>query len=340
MPRLRLVFMGTPELAATCLARLLVAPDSEVVAVVSQPDRPKGRHLQLAPTPVKQCALAAGIPVLQPTKARDPGFLTALKALAPDLVVVAAYGQILPQALLEIPKHGCLNVHTSLLPRYRGAAPIQWALLNGDRETGVTIMKIVPELDAGDIVSTATTPITDEDDAQTLHDRLASLGAELLVNTLPGYVTGQIIPTPQPAAGVVQARKIRKEDGCVDWTRSAPEIWNQVRGLVPWPGAFTHLPVVDVPQAGLGAPTSSSASGPDRGRHGPLLKLWIVRVETGQGKPGTVLSAGAEGIVVGCGTGALRILELQREGGRRMASAEFLAGHSVKPGDRLGAGLP
>ena len=314
MARLRIVFMGTPDLAATCLSALLQADGLEVVAVVSQPDKPKGRHLKLAPTPVKQCALAAGVPVLQPATTRDARFLDQLKTFSPDLIAVAAYGQILPQPLLDIPPHGCLNVHTSLLPRYRGAAPLQRAILNGDHETGVTLMKIALGLDTGDIVSQMTTPIHDTDTAGTLHDRLADLGAELLVKTIPAYVAGAIQPWPQPDEGVVYARKIEKADGRVDWRRSAVEIWNQVRGLDPWPGAFTHL-----------QPGSASV----------LLKLWSVRPESGTGNAGEIMQAAEDGIVVGCGEGTLRILELQREGGRRMSVQQFLPGHPIGKGERL-----
>lgn len=315
MPRLRLVFMGTPDLAATCLAALLRADAFDVAAAVSQPDRPKGRHLKLAPTPVKACAIAADLPVLQPEKARAPQFLDELRSLEPDLIAVAAYGQILPQALLDIPRHGCLNVHTSLLPRYRGAAPIQWAILNGDRETGVTIMKISLGLDAGDIVSQVTTPVRNDDTAQTLHDRLAELGADLLAKTIPAYVSGEIQPKPQPSEGVVHARKIEKADGLVDWTRNAVAIWNQIRGLDPWPGAFTHV---------------------QQGEDTLLLKLWKATPQSGQSEPGKILSADETGIVVGCGEGTLKITELQREGGRRMSAAQFLPGHALKPGERLG----
>lgn len=315
MGRTRIVFMGTPDLAATCLSRLLEASDLDIVAAVSQPDRPKGRRMQLQPTPVKTTALNAGIPVLQPEKARDPAFLEQLRDLKPHLIAVAAYGQILPQALLAIPRYGCLNVHTSLLPRYRGAAPIQWAILNGDRETGVTLMCIVPELDAGDIVARKRTPITDDDNAQTLHDRLADLGADLLVQTIPDYIAGHLHPTAQQPEGIVHSRKITKADGRVDWTRPAREIWNQVRGLTPWPGAFTHL-------TGDPKPT--------------LLKLWKAQPGNESGTPGTILSANAEGLVVACGQGSLQVLEVQTEGKRRMTVQEFLAGHRVDTGQILG----
>jgi methionyl-tRNA formyltransferase len=314
MARLRIVFMGTPDLAATCLTRLLQSSKMEVLAAVSQPDRPQGRHLQLSATPVKSVALSAGVPVFQPPTARAPEFLDALRHLEPDLIAVAAYGQILPLALLDLPPHGCLNVHTSLLPRYRGAAPIQWAILNGDRETGVTIMKIVPELDAGDILRQSTTAITAEDDAATLHDRLAKMGAELLLQTIPDHVTGAITPTPQPAEGVVYARKITKADGRVDWNRPADVIWNQIRGLTPWPGAFT---------------TWSTSAKP------AVLKLWGAKPEQDSGSPGAILKANKDGIVVGCGKGSLRILEVQPEGKRRMTAQEFLAGHILEAGTIL-----
>jgi methionyl-tRNA formyltransferase len=317
MARVRLVFMGTPDLAATCLSRLLATNEFEVLAAVSQPDRPRGRRLLLQPTPVKVTAQHAGVPVLQPDQARDPAFLEALRTLQPDLIVVAAYGQILPQSLLDIPGHGCLNVHTSLLPRYRGAAPIQWAILNGDPETGVTIMKIVPQLDAGDIVTQSSTAITGDDNAQTLHDRLAIMGADLLIKTIPDYLAGTIQTTPQSGEGVVHARKITKADGRVDWARSATEIWNQVRGLTPWPGAHTHLP----------SPYNAA-----------LLKLWTALPEEGSGRPGTILQADKHGLRVACGKGSLRVHEVQTEGKRRMTVEDFLAGHSLTTGDVFSSG--
>jgi len=314
---LRVVFMGTPELACASLAALLGAPGIEVVAVVTQPDRPKGRELKLQPSPVKVMAEAAGIPVLQPERAREASFLEELRRLEPDLVAVAAYGQLLPQDLLDLPRHGCLNVHTSLLPRYRGAAPIQWAILNDDPETGVTIMKLDAGLDTGAILSQRSTPISPEDTAETLYDRLASLGAKLLVESIPPYVAGQLQPRPQPSEGVVYAPKIKKTDGLIDWNQSARSIWNRVRGLRPWPGAFTWIE-------------------DGHGRH--LLKLWGAEPvgHSGAESPGQVIEAGPEGVLVACGQNALRITELQREGGRRLSAREYLAGHSVFPGCRLG----
>src|ERR1051325_520834 len=219
MNLLPIVFMGTPPLAATVLRALLQEKSFHVVAAVTQPDQPKGRELKLQPSAVKELALEHSLPALQPERARDPQFIDEIRRLAPDLIVVAAYGQILPQALLDVPKFGCLNVHTSLLPKYRGAAPIQWAILNGDSETGVTIMKMDAGLDTGEIVSKERTVITDDDIASTLHDRLAQLGGTLLVRTIPDYVSGKILPHPQPAEGASYARKIKKEDGKLDWSQ-------------------------------------------------------------------------------------------------------------------------
>jgi len=307
--------MGTAELSCVSLRRLLESPGFEVAAVVTQPDRPKGRELKLHPSPVKELGLRAKLPVLQPDRARSEEFLRALRGLQAELIAVAAYGQILPGSILGLPRFGCINVHTSLLPKYRGAAPIQWAILNGDAETGVTIMKMDAGLDTGDILAQARTPIHSEDDAETLHDRLAQMGAELLVRTIPDHVAGRIAPQPQPSEGASYAPKIKKEDGHIDWSRPARAIWNRVRGLAPWPGAFSYLP--DPPQS-------------------LLLKLWRAEVVARSGQPGEVLQADKAGLVVGCGQEALRILVLQREGGRRLAAQAFLAGHPLRPGQKLG----
>jgi methionyl-tRNA formyltransferase len=306
--------MGTPELAVESLRALLDNGGFQVVAVVTQPDQPQGRGLKLQPPAVKALAIEAGLPVLQPVKAREPAFLEQLLQFRPDLIVVTAFGQILPQSILELPPFGCLNVHTSLLPKYRGAAPIQRALLNGETETGVTIMKMDVGLDTGDMLTQETTAIAPEDTSQTLHDRLARLGARLLVKTIPDYVAGRIRPAPQPREGVSYAPKIRKEEGRIDWSRPAVSIWNQARALVPWPGAFTHLPGADP---------------------APLLKIWDCRCVDRSGEPGEVLASKNEWIVA-CGSGALSLCVVQREGGRRMTAPEFLAGHPIAPGQTLG----
>jgi methionyl-tRNA formyltransferase len=251
-----------------------------------------------------------GLPVLQPERARDEAFIAELQRFAPDLIVVIAYGQILPRAILELPKHGCLNVHTSLLPKYRGAAPIQWAILEDEKETGVTIMKMDEGLDTGDIVAVAKTPIAPQDDALTLHDRLGQMGADFLVRTIPDYAAGKIMPQKQPAEGASYARKIKKEDGRIDWSQPARKIWNTVRAFVPWPVAFTYSRDKDKTQ---------------------VLKMWSAVEEPAmKGAPGTVLQADKGGLVVACGEGALRILSLQREGGKRLSAQEFIAGHQIK----------
>ena len=315
MSLLRIIFMGTPELAGVSLQALLRVPAFQVVAVVTQPDQPKGRGLKLQPSPVKEIAVRENLPVLQPERARDESFIQQLRALQPDLIAVAAYGQILPQSILDLPRFGCLNVHTSLLPKYRGASPIQRAVLNGDPESGVTIMKMDAGMDTGDILTQEKTPILPADNSQTLHDRLAQIGAELLAQTIPDYVAGKIQPRPQPTEGVSHAAKIKKNDGKIDWAQPASAVWNRVRGMTPWPGAFTFLPGQPQPV---------------------LLKIWQAEVAPQSGRPGEVLLADKNGIVVGCGTESLRILALQREGGRRLTAQEFLAGHPLSAGQRLG----
>lgn len=306
--------MGTAELSCSSLEKLAGNADFSVVAVVTQPDKPKGRDLRLTPSPVKVLAQKLNLPVLQPPKARDESFIGQLQEFKPDLMVVVAYGQILPQRLLDVPPHGCLNVHTSLLPKYRGAAPIQWAIADGESETGVTIMKMDAGLDTGPMLATRRTPILATDDSQTLHDRLAQLGAELLVETIPGYISGKISPQPQPAEGASYAAKIQKEDGRIDWNLPATKIWNRLRAFTPWPGAFAFLDAQPKPQ---------------------LLKIWKVEVVEKNGQPGTVWSADKTGIVVGCGQGALRVVELQREGGKRLAAEQFLAGCPLKGGAKF-----
>src|SRR2546430_1835575 len=315
MSPLRIIFFGTAELACPSLSVLAQTRAFEVAAVVTQPDRPQGRQLNLQPSPVKILATQKKLTVLQPERARDEGFLQELAQLRPDMIVVAAYGQVLPGQILELPRFGCLNVHASLLPKYRGAAPIQWAVLADERETGVTIMKMDEGLDTGDILSQQSTPIGADDDAPTLHHRLGAIGADLLVKTIPDYISGKIVPRKQLAEDASYARKITKEDGRLDWNQPARSVWNRVRALVPWPGAYAFL---------------SGEPGPQ------LLKIWQAEVaEQSSGAPGEVLDVGKNGIVVACGQQSVRILVLQREGGRRLNVPEFLAGHPLRPGQRL-----
>jgi methionyl-tRNA formyltransferase len=325
MAPLRIIFMGTAELSCASLEKLANDINFSVVAVVTQPDKPKGRDLKLTPSPVKVLAEKLNLPVLQPLKARDEKFIGELRDLKPGLMVVVAYGQILPQTILDLPPFGCLNVHTSLLPKYRGAAPIQWAIADGEPETGVTIMQMDAGLDTGPVLATRRTPILPTDDSQILHDRLAQLGAELLAETIPAYVSGKIKTQPQPAEGSTYAAKIKKEDGQIDWNSPAQKIWNRLRAFTPWPGAFTRWS------------SSFSLSGTGdtlkRELQPQLLKIWRAEAVEKSGVAGTVLSADKTGLVVGCGQGALRILELQREGGKRLAAEQFLAGFPLKAGD-------
>jgi len=310
----RIIFMGTAEWACASLKALLASGPGQVLAVVTRPDRPKGRELKAQAPPVKTMAEAAGLRVLQPESARDPAFAAELAALRPEVMVVAAYGQILPQAVLDLPRFGCVNVHASLLPKYRGAAPIAWAILNNEAETGVSIMKMAAGLDTGDVLSQRATPIGADETAAMLHDRLAVIGAELLADTLPRYLEGGITPQPQDHAAATYARKITKADGRLDWSQSALELRNRMRAFTPWPGAFASWMELDRPRS---------------------LKIWRAQIERRQGQPGEVLQADKAGLVVACGADALRVEQLQLEGGRKMTAAEFLAGHDLRAGVKL-----
>lgn len=315
MKRLRIIFMGSAELACASLQALRVADFVEIPAVVTQPDKPKGRDLKLQPTPVGELSAGLGLVVHKPVRARDSEFIERVRSLAPDLMVVVAYGQILPQTLLDVPRLGCLNVHTSILPKYRGAAPIQWAIVDGEKETGVSIIKMDAGLDTGPVVAEVRTPIHDEDNSQTLHDRLAILGAGLLIQTIPAFAAGRIQPRPQPAEGATYARKITKEDGRINWSRTAREIFNQIRGFNPWPGAFTML----------------SRDGKSR-----LVKIWRVRPRAEIcGPPGEVVAAATDHFVVACGSGGLQLDEIQLEGSRRMTAREFQSGNAIACGTLL-----
>lgn len=312
---LRIVFMGTADLACASLAALAHDPDVQVLCVVAQPDRPKGRDLKLQPPPTKVVAEQFHIPVFQPEKLRHDTSLTYLSNLKPDLIVVAAYGQILPAAVLSLPAYGCINVHASLLPKYRGAAPIQWAIINDEFETGVTIMKLDEGLDTGPILSRRATPISPQDNAQVLHDRLAVMGAELLMETIPGYVDGSLPAQAQDNSKASYARKISKEDGLLDWCLPARTLWNRIRALNPWPGTYTYW---------------------KHDGNNQLVRIWMAEVEPGSaGSPGTILRAQGDELVVACQHQALRLLSLQREGKRRLGVREFLAGAKIIPGQQF-----
>ena len=304
---MRIVFMGTPAFASEVLRRL-VEDRWDIAAVYTQPDKPKNRGMKLLATPVKEYALSVNIPVYQPASCRDEAVLEELRGLEPDVIVVAAYGKLLPQALLDIPRTAIINVHSSILPQYRGAAPINWAVLNGDSETGVTIQYMAAELDAGDILLTKTTPISPEEDAGQLYDRLARLGGEAASEALSRLRDGTAGRTPQVYGPQYQYASLLSRDmSPMDWSRPAQELVNQVRGLIPWPCATTDVAGVrwKVFHAYPGAET--------------------------QAEPGTILSAGKNGIVVACGGGSsLVITELQADGGKRMAAADYLRGHPLK----------
>ena len=310
MTGMRIVFMGTPEFACPTL-RTLIERGEQVVAVVTQPDRPKGRGQQTLPPPVKLLAQEHGIPVLQPVKVRHPDAIEEIRLLAPDLIVVIAFGQILPKALLEIPGKGCINVHASLLPRYRGAAPLNWCIINGESETGVTTMLMDVGLDTGAMLLKRSTLIDPDEDTSTLHDRLSRIGAELLAETIDRLHQGRLAPEKQDDALTCYAPMLKKEDGQIDWSKDAPGIKNLVRGMTPWPGAYSYL-------------------------DDKLLKVYRVQSAAGSGCPGEVLAAGRDGIEVACGEGSVIIHELQLEGKKRLPAAEFLAGCKLEPGTLIG----
>lgn len=307
----RIVFMGTPTFAVRSLEACLDLGD--VVAVVTQPDKPRGRGQEVTFSPVKTFALEHGLTVLQPTRVRPPkegggpDFADELRALSADVAVVTAYGKILPKAVLEALRHGCVNVHASLLPRFRGAAPIQWAIASGDAVTGVCLMQMDEGMDTGAVIDRAELAIAPTDTAATLHDSLAALGGEVLRRSLLPYLEGQRRPVPQASDGVVMAPMIKKEDGALDFSRPAIELERRLRAFTPWPGAFTTL-------------------------EGALFKVHAASVGTGSGTPGTLLSFGADGIEVACGQGSLRLTSVQLEGKRVVTATEFLSGRKLVVG--------
>ncbi|CAI2717166.1 methionyl-tRNA formyltransferase [Nitrospina watsonii] len=308
---MNLLFLGTPDFAVPTL-KALHASHHTVQAVVTQPDRPKGRGRAAQPPPVKEFAMAHGLDVLQPDKASAPDFVETLKPFQPDLIVVIAYGQLLKPNFLELPKHFCMNIHASILPKYRGAAPINWALINGETESGVTTMKIDPGLDSGDVLLIRKVRIGPDDTAQDLHDALAAAGAELALETIAQLDAGTLSSTPQNHDAATFARKLKKEDGFLYWNQPTQRLHDLVRGLNPWPGAYTFL-------------------------NGQRLKLF--RTETAPGtqtdEPGAVVRVTPYGIEVGTGDDRLILTGLQPEGKKKMSAQEFLAGHSVQIGDRF-----
>ncbi|SME91755.1 methionyl-tRNA formyltransferase [Pseudogulbenkiania subflava] len=306
---MKLIFAGTPEFAAAALQALLDA-GHDIPLVLTQPDRPAGRGMKLKPSPVKALALEHGLRVEQPLTLKTPEAQALIAEVGAEVMVVAAYGLLLPQAVLELPAKGCLNIHASLLPRWRGAAPIQRALLAGDAETGITIMQMDVGLDTGAMLSVHPLPIAADETAATLHDRLAGAGARAIVDTLARL--DAITPVAQPEQGVTYAQKLSKAEAEVDWSQPATDIARAIRAYNPVPGAFTRLA-------------------------GEPLKLWLAEAEEGHGEPGTVLSAGADGVCVAAGRGVVRLTQLQAAGGKRLAARDFVAGRPDLTGTRLGA---
>ena len=321
---MKAVFFGTPAFAVPSLERLILS-HHPVVGVVTQPDRPRGRDRRSGDGPVKLVALRSRIPVLQPDRLKDEGFLAALATLGADVGVVAAYGKLLPESLLAIPRQGFINVHASLLPKYRGAAPIQRAVVAGERETGVSIMRIVRELDAGPVLATRVTTIGNDETSEAVERRLADLGADLLVETLDDLESGRARETPQDGLGATYAPRLVKEEGLIDWTAAAEVIHNKVRGLHPWPHAYTYLDhtrylVLESAVAPAGQETKPASAGE------------IPR-------PGEIVEAARGTLSVATGGGSrLYLLRLQPEGRRAMSAREFLAGHRVSPGMLFGPG--
>ena len=307
---MRIVFMGTPEFAVPSLKALAESRD-EVAALVAQPDKPKGRGLKPAPPPTKIVAEQFGIPVLQPSGIRTEEFLNELAALNPDLICVAAYGKILPKAVLELPRFGCLNVHASLLPKYRGAAPVNWAIVRGEKVTGITIMQMDEGMDTGDILLKREMPIDYDDTGETLTEKLSLAGAELLLQAIAELKKGYLQPLKQDETAATYAPMLKKEDGRVDWSKPAGEIRNQIRGMLPWPGAYTYS-------------------------NEKMIKIYKAAVAEGEGKQGEVIDAPQGVLRVMTGEGALDILELQLEGGKRLDAKAFLSGRRIEPGAVLG----
>jgi methionyl-tRNA formyltransferase len=311
---MRIVFMGTPTFAVPSFEALLRS-DDEVIGVVTQPDRPKGRGQTLTASPVKQIALRERLPILQPVKMKDLAFLDTLRSWQPDLITVVAFGRILPPVILDLPPKRCINVHGSLLPKYRGAAPIQWAIIGGEQETGITTMLMDEGMDTGAILLQERLMIQEDETAGALSVRLADLGANLLVETLRRLKGGTLTPRHQDHTKATLAPILKKEDGLINWSLSGPEIANRVRGMTPWPGAYTY-------------------AGQDRWL---IWRATALDDHTGPEPPGTITSLRGDGLVVATGKGRLAILELQPANAKRRTAAQYAAGHRVTPGIQLGA---
>lgn len=308
---MRVIFMGTPDFAAASLKALIDA-GHEIQAAVTQPDKPKGRSGELSPSPVKVLAEKNGIKVYQPVKVREKEFVEVLEGYKPDVIVVVAFGQIIPESILNIPKYGCINVHGSLLPKYRGAAPIQWAVLDGEKETGITTMLMDKGLDTGDMLIKRVVRIEEDETSGTLFEKLMKLGAEALTDTLSGLEKGELIPEKQGESPTDYARMLTKSMGIIDFNNTAAKLDCFIRGMNPWPSAYTVL-------------------------YGKTLKIWAAKPIEMKGEAGMVLEVRKDSFVVACGEGALEILEVQLEGKKRMSAGEFLKGTKLAAGQRFGA---
>ena len=302
---MRVVFMGTPDISATCLRRL-VEEKYDVIGVYTKPDMPKNRGMKLVMSETKTYAVSQGLPVYQPASFRDDAVVEELRSLAPDVIAVVAYGKILPQRVLDIPKYGCINIHASILPKLRGSGPVQWAILNGEKETGVTAMYMAAEMDAGDIIEIRKTPIEPYENAQSLLGRLAGIGAELLCDTLRAVQAGTVTRTPQNASEATFAPMLTKALCPIDWTMTMRRITDQVRGLDPWPVATAEL-------------------------GGTRFKIYSVRPTEKKTElaPGTPVALTKRGLEIACGDGVLEILELQADGGKRMRAPDYFRGHPI-----------
>ena len=307
---LKVVFMGTPKFAVPTL-KALIGSGCSIEAVVTRTDRPSGRGRKLTFSPVKEVALGKGLHLLQPCSAKDELFIAEIRSLAPDVIVIVAFGMLLPKTLIDIPPMGCVNVHASLLPAYRGAAPINWAVINGEKKTGVTTMLIDVGLDTGEMLLKAEVAIAPEDDALSLYNDLSELGARLLIETLCGLKSGSVRPVSQDDTQASYAPLLKKEDGLIDWTAGSEKIVNRVRGLLPWPTAATTL-------------------------RGKKLKLFKALRRPGQGEPGRIMTVDSEFIEVAAGEGSVALYELQLEGKKRMKTGDFLKGYPVRTGEKLG----
>ena len=307
---MKIIFMGTPDFAAASL-EALIDSRHDIQAVVTQPDKPKGRKGELTPSPVKVIAKREGIKVYQPLKVRDEEFVKTLRAYNPDVMVVVAFGQIIPLSILKMPKYGCVNIHGSLLPKYRGAAPIQWAVLDGEKETGITTILMDEGIDTGDILLKKTIQIDADETSGSLFDKLMALGAKTILETLDELEKGNLTPTKQGESPTAYAKMLTKAMGLIDFTKSAKELDCFVRGMDPWPSAYTLLA-------------------------GKTLKLWKVRVVEGDGKAGSVIGIDKESFTIACGEGAIEVLEVQLEGKKRMSAGDFLKGSTLNIGQELG----